>query len=373
LTREFQSGGKFSIQTYLTDITPLVETLLLNKKLNDDDLKAHQEVIKKLLKQDINNTFIYYYIKANVNTSFAEELLTEYFKSDVQIHFYINDVAPLIENNFAKNKLAQLHYSFVLEKFKTDLGSAIFVTYINSHWGQPIAKSMLLEYCNSKSIQYYFENNIKQMLDKAAEERIIDGKDYRRIKISEIERKEYIVRKANIRNIIQALEDFEKLVPNHPLLNHLGNSLNYKYAKMNDITLCVAKVAEYYKNDNYKDKYERWVEVYIETGKQKVQLLSTKNVVMFFIALILCFFTYRVIDNYLLKNKTRGAPAPAPTLQTAKIISDINIRLSPSKESKVVIKGNRGSIVTILGSQNGWYKVRLNTYEGYVKEKYIRY
>lgn len=49
----------------------------------------------------------------------------------------------------------------------------------------------------------------------------------------------------------------------------------------------------------------------------------------------------------------------------------VRVRKEPSTESKIVINGNLGEEVEILGKEGEWYKVNYNGKEGYIFEKYL--
>ena len=77
------------------------------------------------------------------------------------------------------------------------------------------------------------------------------------------------------------------------------------------------------------------------------------------------------------KAKNEAAPNPTPSeppkpkkvLGTVK--APLNLRVDAKKDAKILAVMSEGTVVTIDGEQNGFYKVKFNDIEGYAMSQFI--
>lgn len=68
-------------------------------------------------------------------------------------------------------------------------------------------------------------------------------------------------------------------------------------------------------------------------------------------------------------------PTPTPALPKGEVVIStgvLNVRSGPSGDHPVIDSLADGEIITLLGEENGWYRITLGTRTGYVSGNYIR-
>ena len=67
-----------------------------------------------------------------------------------------------------------------------------------------------------------------------------------------------------------------------------------------------------------------------------------------------------------------GTIAPGTRVKIVNAGSGLNIRSGPGTENSVVASASNGAEVTVVGEENGWYRVRYNgSQEGYVRKDFV--
>ena len=71
--------------------------------------------------------------------------------------------------------------------------------------------------------------------------------------------------------------------------------------------------------------------------------------------------------------RERGSSSSSPTTRTGKIVCDtsVNFRSQPNTSCSIIGSLYNGATVTILSSENGWYKATYNGKTGYISADYV--